>query len=63
MTASHGATIGQLDEVALFYLRSRGIPADQAASLLKQGFARLPVEAVSDEAVRDWLSEELDRSL
>lgn len=63
VTASHGATIGQLDEDAVFYLRSRGVPLDQAASLLKRGFARLPVDAVADEAVRDWLGETLDRRL
>ena len=36
---SHGSTIGQLDPAALFYLRSRGIGADDAQSLLSYGFA------------------------
>ena len=36
---SHGATIGQLDEAALFYLRARGLPLAQARELLTQAFA------------------------
>ncbi|MEP6484358.1 MAG: SufD family Fe-S cluster assembly protein [Rudaea sp.] len=38
--ASHGATVGQLDEQSLFYLRSRGIPRAEARALLIAGFAR-----------------------
>lgn len=38
--ASHGATVGQLDERALFYLRSRGVPLAAARSLLIAGFCR-----------------------
>ncbi|HZP68196.1 MAG TPA: SufD family Fe-S cluster assembly protein [Rudaea sp.] len=38
--ASHGATVGQLDERALFYLRSRGVPRAIARSLLIAGFCR-----------------------
>jgi Fe-S cluster assembly protein SufD len=37
---SHGATTGQLDPMAIFYLRSRGIPADEARRLLIAAFAR-----------------------
>jgi Fe-S cluster assembly protein SufD len=36
---THGATVGQLDDDSLFYLRSRGIDADSARSLLIYGFA------------------------
>jgi Fe-S cluster assembly protein SufD len=36
---SHGSTIGQLDRDALFYLRARGIGADEARTLLSYGFA------------------------
>jgi Fe-S cluster assembly protein SufD len=37
--ASHGATVGQLDERALFYLRSRGVQASEARTMLISGFA------------------------
>jgi len=38
--AAHGATVGQLDERALFYLRSRGVPLTMARNLLIAGFCR-----------------------
>ena len=38
--ASHGATVGRLDEEALFYLRSRGLGLDQAREWLIQGFCK-----------------------
>ena len=39
MACSHGCTIGQLDEDALFYLRSRGIPFKEAQATLMYAFA------------------------
>jgi Fe-S cluster assembly protein SufD len=59
VTASHGATVGQLDDAALFYMRSRGIPASQASALLKQGFAATPLHNAGPAPVRDWLLEQL----
>jgi len=52
--ASHGATIGQLEEDHLFYLRSRGIGLDMARKLLVRAFAgvmldRLPVASLTEE--------------
>lgn len=46
--AAHGATVGRLDETALFYLRSRGLPAAQARVLLMQAFLREPLRALDD---------------
>jgi Fe-S cluster assembly protein SufD len=48
---THGSTVGQLDEEAVFYLRSRGIGRDEAVQLLTLAFAgeileRLPVEQI-----------------
>jgi Fe-S cluster assembly protein SufD len=50
---THGATIGQLDAKALFYLRSRGIPETQARNMLIRAFAsdvahRIPVQEIRD---------------
>lgn len=53
---THGATTGELDEDLMFYLRSRGIPADQAKSLLIAAFVGEAVEEVEAEAVRDALN-------
>ena len=43
---SHGCTIGQLDDDALFYLRSRGIPLKEARALLMYAFANNVLESV-----------------
>ncbi|WP_228236760.1 Fe-S cluster assembly protein SufD [Allomuricauda sp. M10] len=43
---SHGCTIGQLDDDALFYLRSRGIPKKEATALLMYAFANNVLESV-----------------
>lgn len=60
---SHGATTGQVDDEALFYLRSRGIPERAARALLIEGFLAEVVESVHNENVqaaalgkiREWL--------
>ncbi len=44
---SHGCTVGQLDEEALFYLQSRGIPKKEAQALLLYGFANDVLESVT----------------
>jgi Fe-S cluster assembly protein SufD len=54
---THGATVGRLDEVARFYARSRGLPAEAADRLLRYAFAAEVVEEVTLAPVR----EELDR--
>jgi Fe-S cluster assembly protein SufD len=54
---THGATVGRLDDVALFYARSRGVPADKAQLLLTYAFAAEVTSEVVLEPVRD----ELDR--
>jgi Fe-S cluster assembly protein SufD len=43
---SHGCTIGQLDENAMFYLRARGIPKKEAKALLMYAFANNVLESV-----------------
>lgn len=59
VTASHGATIGQIDDDALFYLRSRGLSEEEAMALLKYGFAAAPLQGVTDEPIRNWLLDDL----
>jgi len=49
---SHGCTIGQLDEEALFYLRSRGIPRKEAKALLTYAFANNVLESVQLPALK-----------
>jgi len=54
---THGSTVGQLDEDAVFYLRSRGIGAEAARSLLTYAFASDIVERIKVEPVRRDLEE------
>ena len=49
---SHGCTIGQLDEDALFYLRTRGIPKKEAKGLLTYAFANNVLESVAIPALK-----------
>lgn len=53
--ASHGATVGQLDATALFYLRSRGVPEAQARNLLIQAFCRSALDDFDDDALREQI--------
>ncbi|GBR50946.1 iron-sulfur assembly protein SufD [Neokomagataea thailandica NBRC 106555] len=52
---SHGATVGALDEEQLFYLRSRGVPADEARGILVRAFLLDALELVEDETLRELL--------
>jgi Fe-S cluster assembly protein SufD len=52
---THGATVGQLREDAMFYLRSRGIPQSQAKALLVYAFVAEVIERVSIPALRETL--------
>lgn len=54
--AAHGATVGQLDERALFYLRSRGIPLADARSLLTTAFCRAVLDDLPNVALRDHMA-------
>lgn len=53
--ASHGATLGQLDQDGLFYLRSRGIDESHARGLLTFAFANAVVETIDLAVVRQFL--------
>ena len=53
---SHGCTVGQLDEEALFYLRSRGIEEKTATSLLLHGFVLDVIEKIKNEDVRTLIN-------
>lgn len=55
---SHGATIGQLDETALFYLRARGLDPDLARRVLVEAFVAEILEQVELAPLRDYLTAE-----
>lgn len=52
---AHGAAIGQLDEMARYYMASRGLPPEVARKLLVQAFIGDAFVALDDESMRDTL--------
>jgi Fe-S cluster assembly protein SufD len=52
---THGATVGRIDETALFYMKSRGIPNDEARKLLTYAFAAEVLETIPIAALREGL--------
>lgn len=54
---THGATVGQLDPVALFYCKSRGLPTAQARTLLTYGFAADVIEQMPSRPVARYLED------
>ncbi len=59
VACNHGATVGQLDDAALYYLRSRGITADEARRLLIRGFTNQAVDDIGIDKVRAWINHRL----
>jgi Fe-S cluster assembly protein SufD len=57
---SHGSTAGAIDETALFYLRSRGVPAREAMDLLTLSFLREALEEIAAERLAEDLSARLE---
>ena len=60
---SHGATVGRLDENAMFYMRSRGISEKEARLLLMFGFAYEVIKEIKVEAIRERIDEMVDKRL
>ncbi len=61
--ASHGSTIGQLDDDALFFLRARGIDEETARLLLTRAFAQKIVDGLFEPGIRALVSERVDDAL
>jgi Fe-S cluster assembly protein SufD len=63
VSCAHGNTVGSLDEEALFYIRSRGLPEAEARALLMEAFVGEVVDRIEHElaqrAVRAWVAERL----
>lgn len=58
---SHGATVGELDAEQLFYLRSRGIPDQEARSILVRAFLAEALDPVTNDMARDLLEDAVTR--
>jgi Fe-S cluster assembly protein SufD len=60
---THGATIGQIDADALFYLRSRGIGLEEARTMLTEAFAQDVIDRIRYQPLREHLREVLRQRL
>ena len=60
---SHGCTVGQLDEEAMFYLRSRGVHEKTAKSLLVHSFAVDILEYIKPQAIRNYVDQLISERL
>ncbi|MDG4648899.1 Fe-S cluster assembly protein SufD [Roseibacterium sp. SDUM158017] len=60
---SHGSTTGAIDETALYYLRSRGVPVAEATDLLILAFLAETIEEIDDERLREDIRERLEQWL
>jgi Fe-S cluster assembly protein SufD len=58
--AAHSSSVGPIDEAQLFYLESRGIPADEARKFIVLGFLEPVVARVPLEAARERLRQRLE---
>jgi Fe-S cluster assembly protein SufD len=61
--ASHGSTVGRLDENALFYLRARGVPEAEARAMLTRAFCQVALDGVCDPTLVQYLADRLDAQL
>jgi Fe-S cluster assembly protein SufD len=60
---AHGATVGQLDDTALFYLRTRGLDSEQAQQVLTRAFAAVTLGTLAIDACHDPIAGLIDRRL
>jgi Fe-S cluster assembly protein SufD len=60
---SHGATVGQIDEEALFYLRTRGIPEKDARLMMMNAFANEVIQEIKVAPMRERIDELVDKRL
>lgn len=63
VVASHGATVGQLDESAIFYMRSRGLSDPEARRMLTAAFCHAVSDRLGDAALSEIISSRLDAAM
>jgi Fe-S cluster assembly protein SufD len=63
VVASHGATVGQLDETAVFYLRSRGLSDAEARRILTAAFCHAVTSRLEDRDLAEKIGEMVDAAM
>src|SRR3954452_10513390 len=57
VSASHGGTVGELDEALIFYMRSRGLSRTEAVRVIVEGFFEPLIGELDDEVLEDLVRE------
>ena len=60
---THGATIGRLNDLSMYYLKTRGLSESQSAELILSGFYRDALQRIEDENLREQLVRDLDTKI
>lgn len=63
VVCTHGATVGQLDEDALFYLATRGIDKAEASRYLVNAFSEANLAMITNSALKEWMTHLLNEQL
>ena len=63
VVATHGSTVGQLDESAVFYLRSRGLSEDKARALMTWAFVKAQIDQLPSSRLREQVAQQVANSL
>ncbi|MFT4312992.1 MAG: SufD family Fe-S cluster assembly protein [Candidatus Woesearchaeota archaeon] len=63
VSCSHGSTVGKIDEEQLFYMRSRGLPLNEAKLLIVKGYFTPILEQITDTQIQESIEEMLDKKL
>jgi Fe-S cluster assembly protein SufD len=61
--AGHASTSGEVDEEQLFYMRSRGIPRDEAIHLIVMGFFEPVLDRIPNDALRQRIAEMIEAKI
>jgi len=58
---THGSTTGQIDDDALFYMRSRGISEEHATKILVKGFAGEIIDNIKFKSIQDYINQHIEK--
>ena len=63
VSASHGGTVGELDEAAIFYMQSRGLDRPAAVRVIVEGFFEPLIAELADEPLQELVRAKLEHKL
>jgi Fe-S cluster assembly protein SufD len=63
VSASHGGTVGELDETAIFYMQSRGLDRAEAVRIIVEGFFEPLISELADEPLQELVREKIEAKL